>query len=295
MTKVLEISIELDLSLFSRYLWQLGLSHRIFEESGQQQLWVESADDAERVLDLFEQFRSGRLKIEVQPNLNYQAGPSILARTLHYFRMFPGTLSFVLLSVLGFPITSGMGQGQISDWLHLFTFTDFVIQDEHILFVPFSHSMSNGQIWRLWTPMLLHFGLMHLVFNMLWLWEIGRRIEILQGSSRVFNLVMITALCSNLLQYVMTEGVLFGGMSGVVYGLLGYSLIWSRLRPERTFGLPKGIYIFMLGWLVLGFTGIIDSIGFGAIANGAHLGGLISGLGLGFVAAMITPKHQNIE
>jgi GlpG protein len=295
MIKVLEISIDLDLNLFSHYLWQLGLSHRIFEESGQQQLWADSETDAERILDLYEQFRSGRLRIEVKPNLDYQPGPSIWARSLHYFRMFPGTLSFVLLSVLLFPLTSGMGHGQINDWLHLFTFTDFIIQDEHILFAPFGHAMRNGEIWRLWTPMLLHFGLMHLVFNMLWLWEVGRRIEILQGSSRVFNLVMITAVFSNVLQYVMTQDVLFGGMSGVVYGLLGYSLIWSRLRPERTFGLPKGVYIFMLGWLVLGFVGVIDSIGFGAIANAAHLGGLISGLGLGFIAAKITPKDQNIE
>ncbi len=162
MIKVLEISTDLDLSLFSRYLWQLGLSHRIFEESGQQQLWVDSEIDAERILDLFEQFRSGQLRIELKPNLNHRPGPSILARSIHYFRMFPGTLSFVLLSVLGFPLTSGMGHGQINEWLHLFTFTDFIILDEHILFVPFGHAMSNGEIWRLWTPMLLHFGLQSL-------------------------------------------------------------------------------------------------------------------------------------
>lgn len=292
MIKVLEISIDMDLSLFSRYLSQLGLWHRIFEESGQQQLWVNNSNDAERALELFEQFRSGRLQLELQPNLHHQPGPSILTRLLNHFKVYPGTLSFVLLSLLGFPLTLGLDHGQVNSLLHLFTFTDFIVQDDRILFAPFGHAMSNGEIWRLWTPMLLHFGVVHLIFNLLWLWEVGRRIEILQGSSRIFNLVMITAVFANVLQYIMTQDVLFGGMSGVVYGLLGYSLVWSRLRPERSFGLPKGIYIFMLGWLGLGFVGVIDSFGFGAIANGAHLGGLICGLGLGFVAAISTQKNN---
>jgi GlpG protein len=293
MIKVLEISIDMDLSLFSRYLWQLGMSHRIFEESGQQQLWVDTNVDAERALDLFEQYRSGCLQLEEHPRQNHGSRPSILDRLRHHFRMYPATLTFVLLAVLSYPITMGLDNGRINDWLHLFTFTDFIINGEHILFVPFGHTMANGEIWRLWTPMLLHFGLIHLVFNMLWLWEIGRRIEILQGTPRVFNLVMITAVFSNVLQSMMTKGVIFGGMSGVVYGLLGYSLVWSHQRPERTFGLPKGIYIFMFAWLALGFVGVIDSFGFGAIANGAHLGGLIAGLGLGFVAVKISKKNQN--
>lgn len=295
MVKVLEISIEMDLSLFSRYLSQLGLWHRIFEESGQQQLWVNTHDEAERALELFEQFKSGHLQLELIPNLKHQPGPSIPARLLNHFKRYPGTLSFVLLSFLGFPLTLGLDHGQVNSLLHLFTFTDFIIQGEQIMFASFGHAMGNGEIWRLWTPMLLHFGLLHLIFNTLWLWEVGRRIEILQGSSRVFNLVMITAVCANVFQYMLTQGVLFGGMSGVVYGLLGYSLIWSRLRPDRSFGLPKGIYIFMFGWLVLGFIGVIDSFGFGAVANGAHLGGLICGLGLGFVAAISTQKNRHNE
>jgi GlpG protein len=292
MIKVLEISIQMDLSLFSRYLWQLGLPHRIFEESGQQQLWVDSSEDAERILELFDRYHAGQLTLEVKRNLDHQPGPSIWIRFFHYFRTFPTTVSFVLLSLLAFPLTFGMEHGQVGDWLHVFTFTDFVIQDRHILYAPLDHALHNGEIWRLWTPMLLHFGFLHLVFNMLWLWEIGRRIEYLQGSARVFNLVMLTAVIANCVQYMMTQNVLFGGMSGVVYGLLGYSLAWSRLRPERTFGLPNGIYVFMFGWLALGFAGIIDSLGFGVVANGAHLGGLVGGLGIGLIAAMITKKDQ---
>ncbi len=293
MIKVLQISIDVDLSLFSRYLWQLGVRHRIFEESGQQQLRVDSREEADRVLELYEQFRSGRLRLEEQPNPHHDTGPSTLTILLLYIKSYPGILVFVLLCLLCYPLTLGLDHGDVNGWLHLFTFTDFIINGEHILFAPFGYAMSNGQIWRLWTPMLLHFGVMHLVFNLLWLWEVGRRIEIMQGSGRVFNLVMITGLFANVAQYQLTQNVLFGGMSGVVYGLLGYALIWSRMRPERSLGLPAGIYIFMLVWLLLGFSGVIDSFGFGTVANGAHLGGLLSGVVLGFMAAVVAGKNEN--
>ena len=77
---------------------------------------------------------------------------------------------------------------------------------------------------------------------------------------------------------------LFGGMSGVVFGLLGHSLVWSRVVPARNTGLSSGIYIFMLLYLVVGFTGAIDLLGLGSLANGAHLGGLLGGLVTGAIA-----------
>ena len=292
MIKVLETSIDLDLSLFSRYLWQMGISHRIFEESGQQQLCVKTSEQADAVLELYKEYLSGELKLEAAASADIPEGPSTLQRVLMQMRLYPGTMIFILISAVLYPLSFGLDTGEPVAWLHWFTYTDFIIQGEHILFAPLMHGLKNGEIWRLWTPMFLHFGLMHIVFNMLWLWEIGRRMEVLQGSWRIFNVVMATAAISNLAQFLVSEGSLFGGMSGVVYGLLGYSLVWSRMRPERSFGLPDGIYIFMLVWLALGYSGIIGSLGFGEIANTAHLGGLISGVVLGFAAAILHKSPQ---
>ena len=74
-------------------------------------------------------------------------------------------------------------------------------------------------------------------------------------------------------------------MSGVVFGFLGYSLVWSRMVPRRTTGLPPGLYIFMLVYLAVGFTGAIGPVGdWGSLANGAHLGGLVGGVLIGVVA-----------
>ena len=48
--------------------------------------------------------------------------------------------------------------------------------------------------------------------------------------------------------------------------------------PYGRYDLPPGLYLFMIIWLVLGFLGIVEMFGFGAVANFAHLGGLMSGI-----------------
>ena len=80
---------------------------------------------------------------------------------------------------------------------------------------------------------------------------------------------------------------LFGGMSGVVFAYLGYVMIWDWLRPKSRIGLAKGIYLVMLAYLILGFSGFIDLLGLGSLANGAHLGGLLAGMALGSIRAFL--------
>ena len=69
----------------------------------------------------------------------------------------------------------------------------------------------------------------------------------------------------------------------MVYGLLGYCFAWGKMIPRERFDVSKGIYVFMFIFLMLGFSGLIDLLGIGKIANGAHLGGLTFGLLLGFL------------
>ncbi|MDF5668386.1 rhomboid family intramembrane serine protease, partial [Vibrio parahaemolyticus] len=66
-----------------------------------------------------------------------------------------------------------------------------------------------------------------------------------------------------------------GGLSGVVYALLGYLWILGYRLPHLGLPLPKPIIVFMLVWLVLGFVQP-----FMAIANTAHLVGLLSGMAI---------------
>ena len=86
------------------------------------------------------------------------------------------------------------------------------------------------------------------------------------------------------LQYIFSGPSLFGGLSGVIYGMLGYCMFVEFESKKDIYDLPPAIYLFMLVWLVLGFMGILNLFGFGNVANFAHLGGLIFGI----IFAMIT-------
>jgi len=144
--------------------------------------------------------------------------------------------------------------------------------------------MQNNEWWRLMTPMFIHFSLTHLVFNCLWIYVLGSKIEQIDGHITFINLVIFSSIISNLAQHFIGESALFGGLSGVIYGLLGYCMIIEIDTKQERYDLPPALYLFMLIWLILGFLGILNLFGFGNVANYAHLGGLISGI----IFAMIT-------
>ena len=162
-------------------------------------------------------------------------------------------------------------------------------------YVPFEASRTgvrfgepSGQWWRLITPTLIHFGWLHVVFNSLWLWEFGQRIERVIGSFNLVGLYLVSAAVSISVQYFWEGPAIFGGMSGVVYAFLGFLWAANLLRPGWISQPPPAILMFMLIWLAIGFVGALDFIGVGAIANGAHLGGLLIGFMLGAVMALLT-------
>ena len=144
--------------------------------------------------------------------------------------------------------------------------------------------MQNNEWWRLITPMFIHFSLTHLVFNCLWIYVLGSKIEQIDGHITFINLVIFSSIISNLAQHFFGKSALFGGLSGVIYGLLGYCMIIEIDTKQERYDLPPALYLFMLIWLILGFLGILNLFGFGNVANYAHLGGLISGI----IFAMIT-------
>ncbi len=132
----------------------------------------------------------------------------------------------------------------------------------------------SGQLWRLLTPIFLHFMLLHILFNMMWLWDLGGMVEKNQSSGFLLFFVVSIGILANVIQYLST-GPAFGGMSGVVYGLLGY--IWMRsFKPASGYSLNNTVVVLMIVWLILGYTGILGPIG-----NAAHLSGLILGVAYG--------------
>ncbi len=144
--------------------------------------------------------------------------------------------------------------------------------------------IASQEWWRLITPTFLHFSLTHLIFNCLWIYILGSKIEINDGRGIFLTLFLISGLSSNLGQYFITGDYLFGGLSGAVYGLLGYCFILDLDNRSQRYDLPNALYLFMFIWLLIGFTGLLKIFGFGNVANIAHLVGMIAGFILGLIA-----------
>jgi GlpG protein len=149
--------------------------------------------------------------------------------------------------------------------------------------------IKSGQIWRLFTPMFLHFGYAHIIFNMYWLWILGSLLEIRYRPLNYLLLVLGVALVSNLTQ-ALFSGTSFGGMSGVNYGLFGFIFLHMKYHPSPYFRLEKQTIFLMLVWLVICFTGAA-----GPVANWAHLFGLLTGAAVGFTNAMMSGGAQVIK
>ncbi len=152
-------------------------------------------------------------------------------------------------------------------------FSDAVFSATH--FPAFEEQ--KWQMWRWLSHALIHFSVIHIAFNVLWWWLLGGSIEKKLGSIKLIQLFIVSAVLSGAGQY-WVSGVGFGGLSGVVYALAGYSWLSGQLSPHKGVSLPQPTAIFMFIWLVLGF--IQPYI---AIANTAHLVGLITGIALAWV------------
>ncbi|HMP01954.1 MAG TPA: rhomboid family intramembrane serine protease [Gemmatales bacterium] len=120
--------------------------------------------------------------------------------------------------------------------------------------------LKRGEVWRLVTPIFIHFGLIHLGFNMYVLYGFGGLVERRRGWMWLALFVLVCAVVSNVAQYAFPHvfdlmgppnggtGV-FGGMSGVLYGLFGYLWIKGRLAPEPGLHPPPDLIVMLVIWL----------------------------------------------
>lgn len=274
-------SLQEDLRPLSALLWSRGIAHRIVEEDGVQVVLLAPTANLDGARELLQRWQRGELSVELEsrprpaqiPGVPRPAGASALP---HALRRAPVTLLLIALSVLGFLLVYLAP----APWVSLFSYQPFVLQSGSIVFAE------SQQLWRVVTPVFLHFGWMHIVFNSLWCWELGRKIEGALGSLNMTGLFFLIAIVSNVAQHRMSGPVLFGGLSGVVYGLLGFAWVAGRLNPRwRALTPATPIMLFMLGWLIICVLGVVDVLGF-SVANAAHVGGLLSGALVGAVFAL---------
>ena len=184
------------------------------------------------------------------------------------------------------------GFGNLISIIEPFSFLKFEISDSYSRYINFSTFentyLINNEWWRLFAPVFIHFSLIHLVFNCLWIYVLGQQIQKIDGTILFITLIIFSGICGNYAQFISTGPSLFGGLSGCVYGMFGYTMITEFQKSRIIYGLPPAIYIFMIAWLVLGFIGVLSLFGLGNIANFAHLGGLIAGVIMAMVVTIIS-------
>lgn len=138
--------------------------------------------------------------------------------------------------------------------------------------------IQKGELWRLVSPIFLHFGPLHILFNCIMTYQLGGAIEINRGSLKLAAMVILIAVPSNLAQYWFS-GPMFGGLSGVVYGLFGYMWMKSLYDPQSSFFIPPNMVIILIGWFFLCIAGVV-----GNVANYAHGFGLGTGIVIGLAS-----------
>lgn len=272
---VVDVPAHVDLEVFSQYLWGQGVSHRVIENDSRKLLLVGDHRIAAQVRQAYQQMTDSDTD---QPTIQIPQKPQTSRVFGQLLARLPITLSFIVLSIAGSLLVYVDSN---FEWVRYLTFYHFEVTGSSLeLHRP------TGQYWRLITPIFLHFGLMHIAFNMALLWFLGQRVELLQGSRVMLGISLLIGLGSNVLQ-AYADTAIFGGMSGVVYGLLGYAWIWGLMRPEKSLHVPNALLYFSVAMMIMGFVGAVGILGIGNVANVAHLGGLIMGCLIGVGAAVI--------
>lgn len=157
---------------------------------------------------------------------------------------------------------------------------------------PMFEKIRQGELWRLFTPCLLHFGFLHILFNMAWAWILCKQIEVRISRWKMILLILLIGVVSNVAQYIMS-GPYFLGFSGVVTGLVGFIWMRQKVAPWEGYPLQKPtiifLLIFVLAMLLLEiFTLLIQALSSAeitvSIANTAHIVGGLVGIFLGRIA-----------
>jgi len=267
---------------FGDYLYVQGVHNQVEPDDGHGwAVWIHAEDDLERAAEMLEEFRARpahprfRAQAKGAAELRAQAEKE---QTAYAKRMKTGRELFRSWYANGF--------GPVSVALMAASVVVFVLSrsgdnPEAIAKLFFSlPEILRGEAWRVVTPIFIHFGFIHIFFNLMWLRDLGGGIEWKEGPWRFALLVMAIAALSNTAQYFVS-GPAFGGMSGVVYGLLGYVWFKGKFDPASGYFLHPSTVTMMIVWYVLCLTDLL-----GHVANTVHTVGLGVGCAWGWLSSL---------
>ena len=292
-----QIADEASARTLGDYLLVQGIENQV-EEQGSEGwgLWVNDEDKVEAAAKILHEFSeysadpkyratskkaAGIREQQTEERAAYQKkvrDRRMLFRPLTGYGFGPLTFVLIVLCVV-VAVLSGLGDNP-EGIMPLFI-NDFRVNPGTYEWIPNRlPEIMHGQIWRLITPIFIHFGILHLLFNMLWLRDLGSMIEGRQSSWHLFFLVLVIAVLSNLAQFYW-GGPVFGGMSGVVYGLFGYIWIRGKYDPASGLGLHMYTVWMMIIWFFACLVNLVPNV-----ANATHTVGLVTGMAWGYLSSL---------
>lgn len=284
MLRAASVPLTTDLRSLLAVLRVQGVQVRVSEEAGEQVVWARDERDVEAVTQALVALERGEIARAAEgaaqvrrglgdtlegpnnaPLVNQAAG--IVWRLARFSRRCPLTASLVLATLI-VALLSRNGRDVAGVAMLFFPALPFVSATDLFL-----QLLSPWLLLRSVTPALLHFGELHLVFNLLWLLYFGRQLERVQPAVLVFLVYVLTAFAGNFVQYYTGGSAAFGGLSGLIYGLVGYTWLLGVMAPSSGVQLRTSTFaVFVIALLAMAIFAS-DSI-----ASGAHLGGLVAGL-----------------
>jgi len=290
MREIGSIKERLKAKKFSDFLLVEGIENRIDEEDSAWTIWIISEDKVKKAIELFNQYEKDpkiidskkvmqkAFQIREKEKQEETAYKKLMEKSRVKFSSASGVgrLTRILIFIsLAVALISQLG----SNWqvLRFISIADYEIIGDTLRWMPGLIEVFHGQIWRLITPIFIHYGFIHILFNMYWLYYLGSQIENIQGIKSYVWLILALAIIPNVCQFYAT-GPSFGGMSGVNYGLMGYIWIREKFDPNSGLHIENYIVVMMMIWFFLGLTGLI-----GSIANVVHGMGLVVGMVWGYI------------
>lgn len=303
------------------YLLAQGIRNRVETASGRTSIWVIDEDRIDQAMQELDRFRA-------EPNHDRYAQAASAARAIRRdqqakekryrknvvnvrnrwhgqsWRHRPVTTLLLAASIV-VTLATWFGTNRaegLMPWLTIVPY-QFVLTHDGVdarldVALPRTplEAFMDGQVWRIVTPIFIHFDVFHLLFNMYWLVVLGTQIELFRGPVRMAIFTLLSAAASNLGQFAWSlhnsdmPSVFIGGMSGVDYALFGYVWMQRMFNPRSRFMLSEMTILVMIGWLFLCMT----PLSFVAnVANAAHVVGLVVGLALGAGDAFVRQKHAS--
>jgi membrane associated rhomboid family serine protease len=160
------------------------------------------------------------------------------------------------------------------------------LKSELVLFSP---AVADGELYRLLTSAFMHYGLVHLAFNMYALWIIGPPLEKALGQLRYTALYALSALGGSVLVYLLSPlSAATAGASGAVFGLFGAAFVVGKrlnLNVQWVVGLIA---------INLAITFVIPALGGQNISWQGHIGGLVTGAAVAAIYAYAPRERRTL-